>query len=209
MILGIFTCNRKAAVPWGQLTSASKTWIDNWDEKILIKDPSKMVASEVASLYHYLLEKQSQGKTALEWIQAVEKDKRRISSFVKKDDKGKAKEVTFDSDNQNIADMEEDKEMLWRGNLNDDVEGDQEMPWEGNLNDEIDGDKEMPQEGSSNNNVEMDIDEVVGNTSTSSTKWIHKTTNGGDSIPAKKRQKVTVKVLRTPNTRYSAISKFN
>jgi len=99
--------------------------------------------------------------------------------------------------------------MLWRGNFNDDMEGDQEMPWEENLHDEIDGDKEIPQGGSSNNNIQMDIDEMVENTSTSSTKWIHKTTSGEDSTPAKKCRKVIVKVLRTPNTRYSAISKFN
>jgi hypothetical protein len=112
--LGAFTHNKKAAVPWGRINSDPRDWIDNWDEKVSIKEPSKMVAAEIDALYQYLLTRQSQEKSELGWFQKLEKD---VIMLSEEDGKGKGKEVMVDSGDTNVEDSDDGT-----GDLNHDME---------------------------------------------------------------------------------------
>jgi hypothetical protein len=73
--IGIYTGNDRAAVPWGHITSNPCDWIQDWDPQYTLKDPSKMVASEVTRIYHHLLSLQSDPQWVLTFSKALEKDK--------------------------------------------------------------------------------------------------------------------------------------
>ena len=71
---GEFTRNLRAAVPWGNIVDNPEKWIKGWDASIVVKEPSKMVASEVNAIYKYLLERQSTGSRVIGWVRVSEKD---------------------------------------------------------------------------------------------------------------------------------------
>jgi len=74
-IIGIFTGNDRAAVPWGHITADPFDWIVDWDPQFVLKDPSKMVASEVTRLYEHLLSLQHDPQWVFTFSKALEKDK--------------------------------------------------------------------------------------------------------------------------------------
>jgi hypothetical protein len=73
--IGTYTGNDRAAVPWGHITSNPSHWIQDWDPQYHLKDPSKMVASEVTRIYHHLLSLQSDPQWVFTFSKALEKDK--------------------------------------------------------------------------------------------------------------------------------------
>ena len=98
--VGEFTKNSDAAVPWGKVATAPKDWIKDWGD-ITLKEPTKMVSSDIDTLYRYLLDKQSPTGEGLTWIQS--EGKRVVS-------KGKAKVRTDDfSDKSDDGESLEDK----------------------------------------------------------------------------------------------------
>lgn len=113
MDLGDFTNNRKAAVPWGELAATPGKWIKNWDDSMVLKEPTKMVSSAVDTVYHFLLDGQSRGEP-LVWIQAADRDKRSASRGG--EGKGKAREVKPKSDDdqseEEVRHIEDDNMSL-------------------------------------------------------------------------------------------------
>jgi hypothetical protein len=96
--LGESTKNQKAAVPWGEVTAVPWEWIKDWDKRIVIKEPTKMVSSDIEKLLRYLLERQTTGKE-LEWIQSAE-DKMVGSQGGEGKGKGKTQGTNVESDDE-------------------------------------------------------------------------------------------------------------
>lgn len=71
---GDFTHSDQAAIPWSQVATTPRDWIKNWDASIVLKEPTKMVSTDIDNLYRYLLGRQSQGD-GLEWIQSAKRSK--------------------------------------------------------------------------------------------------------------------------------------
>jgi hypothetical protein len=90
--LGEFTNNSNAAVPWAKVAAAPEQWIKDWGGHIPVKEPTKMVSSDIDTLYQYLLDRQSGTDGGLEWIKS-DRDKRAVK-------KGKAKAKSEDLSNK-------------------------------------------------------------------------------------------------------------
>jgi hypothetical protein len=200
--IGGFTNNENAAVPWGRITSDPATWIDGWDKTITVKDPSKMAAADVTTLYQYLLERQSQGKMGLEWIQGEEDEKEKK----KRGRKGKDKEAPADFEDGDLMNMDDGNN--WMDDSDDNMEigikhgkgKEKEVPVHSEDEDEL---KWMDDD---DDDVEKVIEDgVVG---TTSQKRGHSIPGEKNSTSPAKRQRVEVKMSRSANTRYIAISNF-
>jgi hypothetical protein len=101
---GGFTHNDEAAIPWGQVAAAPGGWIKNWDVKIVLKEPTKMVSSDIDNLYRYLLGRQSPQGDGLEWIQSAKRSKG-VARGGQDTGKGKRLEIEDDSDEEEGDDM--------------------------------------------------------------------------------------------------------
>ena len=101
---GGFTHSDEAAIPWGQVAAAPGDWIRNWDVRIVLKEPTKMVSADIDNLYRYLLGRQSPQGDGLEWIQVAKKSKGVARSA---QDTGRAKklEIKGESDDEKGEDM--------------------------------------------------------------------------------------------------------
>lgn len=95
--VGAFVDNTKAVIPWAHLSSSPSSWIMNWDNSIVVREPTKMKKNELIILYQYLLDRQTNGDHALEWVNRNDADASEGGAF-NKGGKGKDKVAEVDSD---------------------------------------------------------------------------------------------------------------
>jgi len=97
--LGDFTNVRNAAVPWDKITKSPWEWIKDWDQQIVVKEPTKMVREDVYQLHRYLLERQTAGK-GLIWIQSAKHKMVVGSKSGEGKGKGEAQEIKGESEDE-------------------------------------------------------------------------------------------------------------
>lgn len=184
--LGDSTNNPKAAIPWGQITSAPRDWIKDWDEKITIKEPTKMVSTAIDELYRYLLGRQD----GLVWIQSAERNK-----GVGRRGEGKGMKAESDDENGESMGNKGVKRIEGKGKSREiKIESDGEN---GDL--ECNGSES---DMKSVNGDEMDIG--IGMVDGSGSKRRLGMSGGEDAPSIKKQRTKAVGRASKPNTRYGA-----
>lgn len=180
--IGSFTCNESASVPWGNITSDPLSWLKDWDEAIGVKEPSKMVASEVRSIYQFLLQRQSAGSPVLEWNKALERDKK-IAISIGRGVEKRTRSKSPGRKNGRVVGYPQDDLSTGQHTDHSDEKEEWIHPLDANIQ-ETDSEMEVIHPGSANG----------------SNKKRHR--DHESSSPRKKRASVMVSQQRLPNTRW-------
>jgi hypothetical protein len=210
---GGFTHSDEAAIPWGQVAAAPGDWIKNWDVKIVLKEPTKMVSSDIDNLYRYLLGRQSPQGDGLEWIQTAKRSKG-VARGGQDTGKGERLEIEGDSDDEEGEDMRSkgvQRGKEWTREVKKEKEngkGNGQVQSSGGKKRKSKGDRQAkkkvkvePEEHREASISEVpkavDDDKMEG----TSNKRGRKSSSTGDGPPAKKQRTIAV---TTPATRYGA-----
>jgi hypothetical protein len=116
IVVGDFTKHKKASIPWGKITASPGKWIKDWDDGVILKEPTKMVSSDIDTLHCYLSDIHSKGE-GLVWIQSEG------NKMVASREKGgiEVRKINTSSENEDEGGMENGSKNL--GSENEDNGG--------------------------------------------------------------------------------------